>query len=40
MTDFLLALALPAGLFILASGIILLGIYWTHYPYGRHKKRR
>lgn len=40
MNNLLFALALPAGLFILASGMIMLGIYWTHYPYGRHKKRR
>ena len=43
LSAFLIAAAVVAGLFILLSAVFIIGIGWTHYPYGfkhRKKKRR
>lgn len=36
----LIAAAVIAGLFILLSTVFIIGIGWTHYPYGsKHRKK-
>ncbi len=40
LSAFLIAAAVIAGLFILFSAVIIIGIGWTHYPYGfKHRKK-
>ena len=40
MTEMIIFFAIIAGLWLIASAIVLEGIYWTHYPYGRKRRRR
>lgn len=41
--EYCIAFALLAALFLVFSVIVMVGIYWCHYPYGRkgrrHKRR-
>jgi len=40
MRDVLIAVAVLLILFLLFSVVFMVGLYWTHYPYGRRKKWR
>lgn len=40
MKELIIGTAIVIGLWLAASGLILLGIYWTHYPYGRKRRKR
>ena len=39
-TEYMIALAVIAGLWIVFTIITLTAIYWTHYPYGRKRRRK
>lgn len=35
-----IVIGIPLGLFIAFSVIFMVGLYWTHYPYGRKGRKK
>ena len=40
MNEFLISIIVILAVWIVGSGVIILGIAWTHYPYRRKRGKR